>query len=258
MLQIDQLANINSYRNIHPVEKGLFALLFLLFCLLTKNVVVAFYTFFVMSSTIVLGAKIPLAYYLKMLLLPIFFLVTSVLTILISIAPANMELIDSLLSTKIGSWQLYISQTNYKMVIQLIFTVIASVSCMYFFILTTPIHQIAWLLQRLWLPPLFIELFLFTYRFIFVLLEKFVEIRLAHSSRLGYQTYRNAILSSGQLVVSLLIKSMRSARELQIAIETRGGGEEVFDRECTQSYRLLHWLMLVCSFLLLSFLTAFI
>lgn len=257
MLQIDQYAYINSYRNIHPIEKGLFAFLFLLFCLLTKNVTVALFTFFVMSTAIVLGAKIPLAYYLKILLLPIFFLLTSVLAILISIVPANMELLDSVLSMKMGPWQLYISQTKYKMVIALIFTVVASVSCMYFFILTTPIQQIVWLFQKLRLPALFVELFLFTYRYLFVLLEKTVEIRLAQTSRLGYQTSRNAITSIGQLLVSLFIKSMRSAKEVHMAIEIRGDGKEIFDDEITQTYKQLHWIVLVCSFLLLSIMSAF-
>ncbi|WP_165820797.1 cobalt ECF transporter T component CbiQ [Pueribacillus theae] len=257
MLQIDQYAYINSYRNIHPIEKGLFAFLFLLFCLLTKNAAVAIFTFFVMSTAIVLGAKIPLAYYLKILLLPIFFLLTSVLAILISIVPANMELLDSVLSMKMGPWQLYISQTKYKMAIELIFTVVASVSCMYFFILTTPIQQIVWLFQKLRLPALFIELFLFTYRYLFVLLEKTVEIRLAQTSRLGYQTSRNAISSLGQLLVSLFIKSMRSAKEVHMAIEIRGDGKEIFDDEITQTYKQLHWIVLVCAFLLLSIMSAF-
>ncbi|MFS0645812.1 cobalt ECF transporter T component CbiQ [Siminovitchia sp. 179-K 8D1 HS] len=258
MLQIDQYAYMNSYRNIHPLEKGLFACLFLLFCLLTKNVTVALFTFFVMSTAIVLGAKIPFAYYLKILLLPIFFLLTSVLAILISIVPANMELLDSVLSMKMGHWQLYISQTKYKMVIELIFTAMASVSCMYFLILTTPIQQIVWLFQRLRLPAVFIELFLFTYRYIFVLLEKIAEIRLAQTSRLGYLTNRNALSSLGQLLVSLFIKSMRSAKEVQMAIEARGAGKEIFDDEITQTYRPLHWIILVCSFLLLSIMSAFI
>lgn len=258
MLQINQYAYMNAYRDIHPIEKGLFAILFLLFCLFTKNVAVALFTFFVMSTVIVLGAKIPLTYYLKILLLPFFFLLTSVLVIPISIVPANMDLLDSVLSTKMGPWQLYISRAKYEMVIELIFTVIASVSCMYFFILTTPIQQIVWLFQRLKLPALFIELFLFTYRFIFVLLEKTVEIRYAQTSRLGYQTYRNAISSLGQLLVSLFIKSMKSAKELHMTLETRGNGKDIFDDVITETYKLSNWVLLACSFLLLSILSVFI
>jgi cobalt/nickel transport system permease protein len=258
MLQIDQYAYINSYRNIHPIEKGLFTFIFLLFCLLTKNVAVAIFTFFVMSVAIVLGAKIPFTYYIKLLLLPSIFLLTSVFTILISVAPANMELIDSALIMKIGSWRFYFSYTKYKVVIKLIFTVIASVSCMYFFILTTPIQQIVWLLKMLRIPALFVELILLTYRFIFVLLDKMVEIRIAQSSRLGYRTYRNAISSLGQLLVCLLIKSIRTAKEVHIAMETRGGEEEVIGEEVAQNYKRLNWVMIVCSFLLLSFLSTII
>lgn len=255
MLQIDQYAYTNAFRNVHPVEKAVFVILFLMFSLLTKKVSVAIFTFILMSVAIVIGAKIPLSYYVKILLYPFFFLFTSVLVMIISIVPKGLVPSDFVMTIPMGAWQLYVGQTNLLLVKQLFFTVIASISCMYFFILTTPIQQIAWLFQKLRIPHLFTELFLFTYRFIFMLLDKVAEIRLAQTSRHGYETFRNTFFSLGRLIISLLATSLRSANELDVALASRGGSGHFFGVELTESYKMSHWLFLTTSFFFLTLLT---
>ncbi|MBO1511395.1 cobalt ECF transporter T component CbiQ [Metabacillus bambusae] len=236
MLRIDDYAYTNALKHIHPAEKVGFAFSFLLFTIITKNVVISSLTFFVMSISIVLAAKIPLSHYIKLLLLPAVFLCTSIITIMITIAPVNEVRMEQLWSVNLLSWQLYISLASVKQAYHLGATVLASVSCLYFLILTTPLNQLMWVLRKLKLPVLFLDLVGVTYRFIFVLLHKMEEIYLAQSSRLGYQNYRVWLTSSAQLIVSLFIKSIQSARELQIAMESRGGDEGLYDIEITISY----------------------
>jgi cobalt/nickel transport system permease protein len=93
-----------------------------------------------------------------------------------------------------------------------------------------------WVLRKIKLPVLFIELVGLTYRFIFVLINKMQEIYLAQSNRLGYQNLQICMTSCAQLIVSLFIKSIQSAKELQIAMESRGGDEGLYDIEITISY----------------------
>lgn len=73
MLLIDKYAYINKLASVHPVEKMTFSLTLLLLSLFMKDEQISLITFGVMSAFIMLGAKIPFTYYLKLLLLPSFF-----------------------------------------------------------------------------------------------------------------------------------------------------------------------------------------
>lgn len=257
MMSIDQMAYCNAFKEVHPLEKGIFAASFLFFSLLLKTPSSAVFIFLLMSSAVVVGAKVPLTYYVKMLLLPFFFLVTSVVMILFSFAPATAAVTNPLFQTVIGNWQLYISKGSVQQVSALLLSVMAGVSCMYFFILTTPIQQIIWLLQKMKLPTLFIELFTVIYRFIFVLMNTVNRVWTAQTSRLGYNGIKRSFTSSAQLVLSMFIKSLKTAQDTQRAMDSRGNSGAFFEVEIHQTYRRRNWMIisvLVCSFGLLSLL----
>ncbi len=91
MLQIDKYASMNGWHHVHPLEKAIFSFSFLLFSTLTKSITIALITFFVMGASILFGAKIPFRYYVRLLALPLFFLLTSVLVIIVSIAPIESD-----------------------------------------------------------------------------------------------------------------------------------------------------------------------
>ena len=244
MLRIDQYAYKNACIDVHPVEKAVFSFSLLLLSIATKNVMVAIITFTLVSVMIVIAAKIPLRYYIKLLSLPLVFLLSSVLVILVSVVSIDTEVLNALWQVEMGIWKLYISSANLEQSINMIFTVMTSISCMYFMILTTPVQQLIWLLQKCRVPKLFLELALFTYHFIFVLLGKSHQIYIAQSNRLGYRTYRSGLASSGQLIVSLFIKSMISAKNFQMALDSRGGEDGLYDVETNQSYKPAHWLII--------------
>ncbi|XQY93697.1 cobalt ECF transporter T component CbiQ [Metabacillus sp. HB246100] len=255
MLQIDQYAHISPLKHIHPVEKVSFSGLFLLFSILTKDVWVTSFTFIVMSVIIVAGGRIHIIHYVKLLTIPSLFLLTSLVTILFSIAPEEKLPVETLWSTNFFSWKLYISRFSFHQTFQLAATVLSSVSCLYFFILSTPLHQFMWVLQKAKLPKLFRELLGFTYQFIFVLFATMQEIYVAQASRLGYQHFKGSIGAIAQLVANLFIKSLTTAKELQIAIDSRGGDEFLYDIDIHQSYRTLHIAGIGISAILLTLLT---
>ncbi|MEK4148735.1 MULTISPECIES: cobalt ECF transporter T component CbiQ [Robertmurraya] len=254
MLPIDQMAYCNAFRNVHPLEKGIFAASLLFFSLLLKNAASAIFIFVFMSIVIVKGAKIPLLYYIKLLLLPSFFLCTSVLFILFSVAPVSTEILNILFQIEIANWRIYISVDNAEQVLELFLSVMAGVSCMYFLILTTPMQQIIWLLQKMRLPSLFIELFVVTYRFIFVLLENMNEIRIAQTSRLGYFRIKQSFYSLAQLIISIFVKSLKTAQDVQKASDSRGNNSGQFLQvEIQQSFNKRNWLTIGCTVFLTYF-----
>lgn len=256
MLQIDKYSYTSPLRSIHPVEKAAFCLSYLLFSLITKSMEIALITFMVMSAVILVQAKIHWRFYIKLLTLPFFFLLTSVVTFVLSIAPSEVAQTSSLWEMRVASWQIYLTEASVRRGWQLICTALACISCMYLFILTTPLPHILWMMQKARIPTLFIELVAFTYRFIFVLIEKSEEIYIAQTSRLGYRSYRGWLSSLAQLIVGLFMKALQSARELQIAMDSRGG-ESMYPIEISSPYIRQHWMVIGCSVLVLTVLTAF-
>lgn len=244
----DRIAYLSPFREVHPFEKGVFTFLFLVFSLATENVASQVLIFLLMSVVIIFGVKVSLVLYLRLLSLPFVFLLTSIITILFSFAPLEIELGSSILNFEIGNWQIYMSSGNLYRGIDLFFSVLAGISCMYFFILSTPMVQIIWLFKKIHLPTLFIELFIFIYRYIFILMKSMNEMKIAQTSRLGYDGFKQSFLSLGQLVLGVFIKSMKSAKEAQISVDSRGNGGTIVIEELNLPYRKENWVKIGCFF----------
>ena len=245
MLLIDKYAYINRLKDIHPVEKMTIALFLLLFTLLVKDKMVSLITFTMMSAFTIFAAKIPFSYYLKLLLLPSFFLLSGTLSILFSFANRDTKLPSVLWSKQFGDWQLFISANNVEAVISLIFVVLSSISCLYFLTLTTPVQAILQVLRKLKVPQLLIEITEITYRFIFVFLETALNIYQAQNSRLGYRTARLWLHSLSMLISSLFITVFQRAKELTIAMDSRGYAEDILYLDDDYQYSATNWLIIL-------------
>lgn len=245
MLLIDKYAYINRLKNIHPVEKMTMALFPLLFTLIVKDTIVALIIFSVMSALTIFGAKIPFSYYVKLLLLPGFFLLSGILSILISFASRDTVVPNILWSVKFESWQIFVTANNVHTVVSLVFVVISSISCLYFLTLTTPVHDILQVMRKLKVPQLLIEITEITYRFIFVFLETTLKIYQAQNSRLGYRTAKLWLRSLSMLITSLFISVFQRARELTIAMDSRGYREDIMYVDDHYQYATTNWLIIL-------------
>ncbi len=235
MLLIDKYAYFNKLHNVHPVEKMTLSLCLLLFVLIVKDSLLSLITFIMMSAFTVCIARIPLSYYLKLLILPSFFLISGIITILVSFTDGHTAIPHMIWSAHIANWQIYISKESLHKAGNLVFVVLSSTSCLYFLTLTTPLTAILDVLRKLKVPSLLIDLIALTYRFIFVFLEESVNIYQAQSSRLGYMTIRQGMKSLGLLISMLFLKVFQRTTQLSIAMNSRCYKEDIlfFD----QSYR---------------------
>ncbi|MFU8646797.1 cobalt ECF transporter T component CbiQ [Lysinibacillus sp. RSDA_15] len=249
MLLIDKYAYLNKLAYVHPLEKMIFSLGLLLFTLIMREERLSLITFFVMSAFIIWGAKIPLKYYAKLLLLPGFFLFTSLISILISIAPATHVLPAHMGSFTYMSWTIFIGRASIATAQQLFFIVLGSISCLYFLILTTSIQEICYVLRQWRLPPLLVELVELTYRFIFIFFESMQKIHLAQQARLGHHSPMQWLRSMSMLITALFIEMFQRSRELNNAMQARGG-ETVYWHE-TAVYNKKNWLGMMAIFLFL-------
>ncbi|MFS0887234.1 cobalt ECF transporter T component CbiQ [Peribacillus frigoritolerans] len=245
MLLIDKYAYFNGLKDVHPLEKMVFALSLLLFSLTVRDMAVSLITFTVMSSLIIFAAKIPLSYYLKLLLLPGFFILSGTITILFSFTSKFTSISNIWWSWKIGNWQIFISDDSFGTVANLITVVFCSISCLYFLTLTTPITVILSVLRKLKVPSLLVDLIELTYRFIFIFLDTALAIHQSQASRLGYGSFRKGIRSLGLLISSLFLGVLQRSGQLTMAMNARGYQENLSYIEDTYTYSSRNWLIAI-------------
>ncbi|MEK4029435.1 cobalt ECF transporter T component CbiQ [Pseudobacillus sp. FSL P4-0506] len=248
MKVIDYYAHHNRLADWHPVEKALFAFSHLFLVLFLKNLFVSVFVFFLMSLIAVLGAGIPWRRYFALLCLPLVFLLLSILPLLVSIAPAGTDTAAFIESENVLGWHAYISLSAVEQATVLCLSAYSAVSCMYFFILTTPFQGIAFALYTLRLPSLFVDLTAVTYRFIFVLAAKAEETYKAQKSRAGYSGWRSSLHSLSSLTANLFVQTMRDAKEVQFAADARGGAEAVERHSIEYSLRPYAWAIAILFF----------
>jgi cobalt/nickel transport system permease protein len=226
-IQIDSLAYTNGLGALPPGQKLLFAsILFILAAIAhpTTQLFIALW----MGVWIVVYAKIPVKIYMGLLYVAIFFWLTSLPALVISVADAtqvnliNEALLDSLGGFNIGANYIYISRHGIGLGFEIFSRAIASISCLYFVILTIPFTELLETLRRLGFPELITELLLLMYRFIFVLLNTADELWIAQQARGGYRNFAIGLKSLALLIGQLLRRSLLNYRQISLSLESRG------------------------------------
>ncbi|MDQ0214238.1 cobalt/nickel transport system permease protein [Oikeobacillus pervagus] len=222
---IDTIANQQRLSTIHPIEKFIFAIGCLLTTVTLRDVGLSLLIFFIMSMIIIIVMDIHILLYLKLLSLPLLFILTSIISILFtfSLEPYSGE--DLIWSGEIGPIFIFILFTNFEVAIELFLISIGSVTCIYFFILSTPVHELLFVLSRLRLPKELIDLISITYRFLFMLMETAIQMYYAQSTRLGHRSFRISLRSFSILIPNLFIQTLKKRTEMQQAIDSRGADE---------------------------------
>lgn len=216
---IDRFAYLSKLKDISPEEKLLFAFLTLIICLSSNSLTVFLAISFIMLGVSVIGGGIPLGIYIRIMLVPLAFLLMSVLTIALEVGNAATVF---MVSFNISNFTLGITESSFKTAAMLFFKAFGAVSCLYFLSLNTPLVDLISTLRKLKLPQIILELMELIYRFIFVLFETAQIIYTSQLSRLGYQDLSTAYRSLGQLISVLFLKSYKYSSDLYTALEARG------------------------------------
>ncbi len=218
MLYIDKYAYCSPLTNTHPLEKFCFAVINMVFCLASPSLTVPLLILLLTAGILILKGGIPLAFYLKLLLLPFSFLIIGTATVAITLIQNSGSALWAI--TLFGA-TLGVTAQSLETAIGLFFKSLGAVSCLYFLSLTTPLPEIISVLRSLKVPSLFLELMSLIYRYIFVLLETADQIYTSQKARLGYSTLRGGYRSLGHLVSNLFISSYQRSLDLYTALEAR-------------------------------------
>jgi cobalt/nickel transport system permease protein len=218
VLSIDRYAYINRLRKIHPLEKTLFAGIPMVLCLVFERVSLHAFVMMSMALVTLVAAGIPSRFYLKILLLPLPFVLLSILAIVVNLSgtPGLMDHEISFFSIFIG-----FKEVSLRRGLMIFTRSYACVSCLYFISLTTPVVDIAWILRKMRVPAVFVELLTIIYRFIFELIDTAFQIKVSQESRLGYSSLTKSYRSLGQLITNLFAKALKNYRDITVAMESR-------------------------------------
>lgn len=217
MIVIDKLCYYSKLRYVNAGEKFAFAMISLLFCVITRSIAIAIIVLIVNGILTVKKGGIPLYRYRVLLTIPLAFLLLSTIAIIVNISKIPLNLF----AIPVGSYYITGSWSSLLFGIQLILTALASVSCLYFLSLNTPMTDILLVLRNLHCPEMLLELMLLIYRFIFVLLDISSSISTSQDSRLGNKDYKTSLKCFGSLASVLLIRAMKKSNSLYDSMESR-------------------------------------
>lgn len=217
MLLIDRYAYTNKLANSNPYIKFLIVLISLGLTTIANNNYINIFIFFVMGFLTTIIAGIPIKEYLKILVLPMSFLLISVLTILISFSTIDIYL----WSIKISNTYVGILQSSLSNALLLTSRVLGSISATFFLGLTTPLNSIIKAFKKIHLPKAIIELIVLIYRSIFIFLEEVGEIRRGQELKFGYSTFNKSLKSTSLLLRSLFVRVILRYKDMVISLECK-------------------------------------
>lgn len=216
MLLIDKYSYNNSLRNVSPRVKFILAFGLIIISTWTDSSLVHVAIFLSNVIAIIFFAKIPFKNFLKILGIPLGFLILSIITIVITFG--NQEY---LIHMHIGKLQTGITSQSLSQGFTLFFRSFASLSSMIFLTLTTPMIDLIAVLKRFRVPDFFIELMVLIYRLIFIFLEECMEIRNAQEIRFGYNNMKNSFKSLSVLIKIIFIRVLQRNKEMLVSLECK-------------------------------------
>ena len=219
MLYIEQFVYSNKLRDTHPIERVLFALLTMVMALVIKDWKIHILIISIMFLFLIFRAGIKASVILKLLSIPLGFLLIGVFTIALQISSSGL---DYLISFTVGKYFIGITETSLISAVNTLTVSLSAVSCLYFLALTTPMVEIIYVLQLIKIPETIIELMVIIYRFIFVFINTAFSIYYAQQARYGHSSFSKSLRSFAVLFANLWGKAFFKSKNLLQSLESRG------------------------------------
>ena len=133
MILIDKLCYLSKIRYVNPAEKFAFAVLTLIFCIVSRSIVMGLFILAFNSFLTIKIGGISARRYGNLMLVPLAFLLLSTVAIIVNLSKHPLDAF----ALQIGGWYLTGSWNSVLHGLQLIVTAMAAVSCLYFLSLNT-------------------------------------------------------------------------------------------------------------------------
>ncbi len=214
---IDFYAYASKIRKWNAVFKVYLSILTLILCIVFDNPYVSIAVIFAMAYVTVIKGGIPLIEYLSILAIPITFILLSTITIAIDFS-----------KQPIGQYNLYLefcyvftSISQLKKMTFLILKIFAAISALQMMTLSTPTSEIIYVLHKVYVPKIILELMSLIYRYIFILMDVSAKMKNSAKSRQGYCNFKTSCYTFGSIASNMLIISLKKANAYYDAMEAR-------------------------------------
>jgi cobalt/nickel transport system permease protein len=219
VLYIDQYVYQNKLRFSHPLEKTVFAGVNLLCCVATDKPLVHLVVVAGMLGLLAIVAKIPVFVLSRLMFAPAAFLLLGGLAIAVNVGTSPDGMTGAL---QLGPLFLGVSRQSLSLAAVTVTKSLGATSALYFLVLTTPLSELLYVLRKLRVPAVVIELMMLVYRFIFVFLETAFAMYNAQSARLGFISFKRSLHSFGLLFANLWVKAFFRSQALYNGLLSRG------------------------------------
>ena len=218
---LERYAHVSLLRHVSAPLKAGFAVVVLVLCLLLDSIPVSVWVLVSMTAAVTGMGGVKLRDYIRLLGVPLFFIVWS------------------------GA-ALYWASDDGLQALRVSLRAMGAVSAFYFLILTTPVSEMMAVLRRCHVPGLLTTLMYLTYRYIFVLTDVWQNMHMAARSRLGYTDYRTSLRTFGGIGSNLLVLSMKRADDCYRAMESRCYDGDIRFQETERNCRFRDRIFAVC------------
>lgn len=150
-------------------------------------------------------------HYLRLLKVPLPFLLAGIVVILVTIDGKPV----------LEFWIFQITDRSIDTAISILLRSFASLSVLFYLIITTSVPEFVSALKKLKLPDFIIEMLLLVYRTVQILLDEAERLDRAASSRLGYVSFKSFLRTASVLAYAIFIKSLDRAEKLDAAMAAR-------------------------------------
>ena len=217
VLSIDVMAQKSRLKKVHPVLKfgTLFTLIIL--CVVSPNPLTGVFLLFAMIILVVFVGGLNLHRYIRILSLPVAFLLIAGFALLFYVSPEPTGVLNIPL---FGYW-LSVSTSTQAHTALIVSRALGAVSCLCSIGVTTPMPDIIGVLRSFRCPSVMIDLMYLIYRYIFILLSLHHEMYNAVRCRLGFRDYRTSLRATGMIYTNLLARSYQFASKNFDAMESR-------------------------------------
>jgi cobalt/nickel transport system permease protein len=216
VLVMDVLCRKSRYCSVNAALKVVSVLVLLVLGVLSQSAWVSCALFLVMSCLTVAGG-VHLHDYLSVLTLPLVFLLLGALAILWGFGSEHIGVVNVPL---FGGYLLLTTATQATARLVLA-RALGAVSCLFFLSLSTPMTEILAVLEGAHVPGVLIDLAVLIYRYIFLMLDTYQDMRSGAESRLGFVGFRGSLRTTGLVYGGLLGRSFRRAGDCLAAMESR-------------------------------------
>ncbi len=160
--------------------------------------------------------RVPLRVFFLRLLEPLF--ISAVVVFLKTFFSGHLSLFSvSLFGLKIAAYQEGLTEG-----LMIGSRIIGAVSILAIMGFSTPFTEFMASLSWLRVPKGFVEVMVFAYRYIFILLDESIVIYNSQKTRLGYTSFKRGLSSFGTLTGSLILKAFEHSQNTAMALVQRG------------------------------------